>query len=75
MALRSSFAPGGNGMTRGGLDRYLGPSVMGDSNIPESLQAPEHPAEPVAPVDCSGADKGEAVCQIAAAEKEIEKAP
>ena len=71
MAERSTFAPGGSGMTRGGLDRYLGPAAIDDSNLPAALESPDQPAEPEHPVDCAGADKDEPVCQIAAAEKEL----
>ena len=70
MAERSMFAPGGDGMTRGGLDRYLGSPAVADSNIPAAFQPDDNPAEPEVPVDCEGADKDSAVCQIAKAEQE-----
>ncbi len=72
MAERSMFAPGGSGMTRGGLDRYLGPAAIDDSNLPAATQPDDHPAAAETPVDCAGADKDQAVCQIAEAEKTAE---
>lgn len=55
-------------MTRGGLDRYLGPEAGDSSNVPmeiENAQVTEAPTQ----VDCAGRDKDEAVCQIAEAER------
>ncbi len=75
MAERSMFAPGGSGMTRGGLDRYLGPAASDDSNIPAALEAPDNAAEPEVPVDCKGVDADSAVCQIAKAEAELGNEP
>ncbi len=74
MAERSMFGRGGSGMTRGGLDRYLGPTAIDDSNLPLAIEDPEHVAEPEVPVDCAGADKGQAVCEIAKAEQAVDKA-
>jgi hypothetical protein len=72
MAERSIFAPGGDGMTRGGLDRYLASPAGAGSSLPSSIEdaADEH-AEPSHPVDCEGADKDAAVCQIARAEQDL----
>jgi hypothetical protein len=75
MAERSIFSPGGSGMTRGGLDRYLSPSGIDDSRLPESITDPSLHAEPEVPVDCDGADKDTAVCQIARAERDLGSAP
>ena len=75
MAERSIFSRGGSGNTRGGLDRYLAPPAIDDSNLPPSIDDPAHPPEPEHPVDCAGADKDEAVCQIAKAEQDREGQP
>ena len=71
MAEQGIFGRGGSGMTRGGLDRYLGPAGGDDSNLPASIEDGTPKAEPEHPVDCAGADKGEPVCQIAKAEREL----
>jgi hypothetical protein len=73
MAERSIFAPGGGGATRGGLDRYLGPAGIDDSSLLPVIEDPQ-PDTAEVPVDCAGADKDEAVCAIARAEQEAEKA-
>ena len=73
MAERSIFAPGGSGMTRGGLDRYLGPAAIDDSNLPPAIDEAGNKAEPEVPVDCAGADKDQAVCQIAKAEQDAQQ--
>ena len=65
----SMFGRGGSGLTRGGLDRYLGPEAGDESSLPPSIEDPAHVPEPEHPVDCAGADKDQAVCQIAEAEK------
>jgi hypothetical protein len=69
MAERSIFARGGNGMTTGGLDGYLGPEAQDFSNLPEHLE-PENKADQTPDVDCSGPTRDEPVCQIAKAEAE-----
>ena len=74
MAERSMFGLGGSGNTRGGLDRYLGPDVTDSTGMPPSIEDPAHPVEPEHPVDCEGADRDAAVCQIAKAEAERGKA-
>ena len=74
MADRSIYSRGGSGMTRGGLDRYLGPAAGDYSSLPDHPDEAEL-AEPTVPVDCENADKDEAVCQIAAAEKELNSSP
>jgi hypothetical protein len=66
----SIFARGGSGMTRGGLDRYLGPEGLDSSSLPESIENPKE--EGSREVDCAGDDAGSAVCEIAKAEKEHE---
>ena len=75
MAERSMFAPGGSGGTRGGLDRYLGPAGADESSLPPAIEDPAHRPEPEHPVDCAGADKDQAVCQIAKAEAELGNTP
>ena len=72
MAERGIFAGGGDGMTRGGLDRYLGPPAGDYSEMPPSIEDPaEAAADAVPDVDCSDpANAGLAICQIAEAEKE-----
>lgn len=73
MAMRSTFSPGGNGMTSGGLDRYLGPSALGGSSLPPVFEDATDPhAEPEVPVDCKGKDKDQAVCEIAKEEAKHE---
>ncbi len=68
MPIDSMYNRGGNGMTRGGLDRYLGPAAGEYSNLPEHIE--EAKEEPDArELDCENADKDEAVCQIAKAEE------
>ncbi len=69
MAERSIFARGGNGMTTGGLDGYLGPEAQDFSNLPDHLEA-VNGADQTADVDCSGANSDEPVCQIAKVEAE-----
>jgi hypothetical protein len=56
-------------MTRGGLDRFLGPEAQDYSNLPEHIeQAEVEPDE--RQLDCDNADQAEPVCQIAKAEEE-----
>jgi hypothetical protein len=69
MTLRSIYCRGGNGMTTGGIDGYLGPEAQNFSNLPTHIDEVD-PDEDVAVVDCQGKDSKEAVCQIAAAEQE-----
>jgi hypothetical protein len=69
MAERSIYARGGSGMTTGGLDSYLGPEGQDFSNLPESIEDPEKSID-VADTDCSAANSGEAVCEIAEAERQ-----
>ena len=69
MAERSIFARGGNGMTTGGLDGYLGPEAQDFSNLPEKMDHSDE-ADQTPEVDCSGGASDEAVCQIAKAEAE-----
>jgi hypothetical protein len=69
MAERSIYARGGSGMTTGGLDGYLGPEAQDFSNLPESIEEPETLNE-VADIDCAAANSGEAVCEIAEAERQ-----
>lgn len=69
MAERSMYSRGGSGMTRGGLDRYLGPEAQDSSSLPEDIEQPQ-PQEDAPEVDCSGADRDEPVCQIAKEEEE-----
>ncbi len=65
MAIKSTFDRGGDGMTRGGLDRYLGPPAEDYSNLPESITDPLAEDDPQIEVDCQGKNKDEAVCEIA----------
>jgi hypothetical protein len=69
MAIKSTFARGGDGMTSGGLDRFLAPPAGDYSNLPESIEEPAPVVEPEIPVDCDGKDRDQPVCQIAAAEQ------
>jgi hypothetical protein len=69
MAERSIYARGGSGMTTGGLDSYLGPEAQDFSNLPEHIEDHEV-TEDVRKMDCAGADKDEAVCQLAEAVKQ-----
>jgi hypothetical protein len=68
MAEQSIYSRGGSGMTRGGLDRYLGPEAQDSSSMPEDIEQPK-PEEVVLEVDCAGADRNEPVCQIAKEEQ------
>jgi hypothetical protein len=70
MAIRSIYSKGGNGMTTGGLDGYLGPEAQDFSNLPVSIEDPKE-VNDVIDVDCK-THPDAAVCQIAAAEKEVE---
>ena len=73
MADKSMFDHGGSGMTRGGLDRYLGPEADSYSHSPPAIADdklnPEEPAEEK--LDCAGKDADEPVCEIAEAEEEL----
>jgi hypothetical protein len=65
-------------MTTGGLDDYLGPQAQDYSNLPEHIEdATQTDGEkPTQEVDCSNPDNsGEAVCQIAEAEKKANQPP
>jgi hypothetical protein len=65
----SIYNRGGSGMTRGGLDRFLGPQAEDYSNLPEHIEQAE--AEPdERKLDCENADREEPVCQIAKSEQE-----
>ncbi len=67
----SEFHPGNSGITRGGLDRYLGPEARDYSNIPAALgDEKSNPDESPRQMDCAGKDAGESVCEIANAEEE-----
>ncbi len=71
MPEKSMFQPGGDGMTRGGLDRFNGPPAGDYSNLPESIEdAKTDPDDEKIELDCAGKDAGEAVCEIAKAEEE-----
>lgn len=72
MKIDSAYKNGGSGMTRGGLDAFLGPEARDYSNLPEHIEDAE--AEPdKRELDCENADKDEAVCQIAEAEQKEQK--
>lgn len=68
--IRSIYARGGDGMTTGGLDGYLGPEAQDFSNLPPSIEEPTE-VNDVLDTDCV-ANPDEPVCQIAAAEKQIQ---
>lgn len=71
MFARSTYQPGGDGMTRGGLDRYLGPEARDSSTMsPRIEDAKTDPDEETRELDCTGKDANEAVCEIANAEEE-----
>jgi hypothetical protein len=71
MAEKSTYQPGGDGMTRGGLDRYLGPEARDSSSMsPRIEEAKTDPDEQSPELDCAGKDAEEAVCQIAKSEEE-----
>ena len=67
----SIFSRGGDGMTTGGLDGYLGPEAQDFSNLPEHIEDVA-PADDVPQVDCTDPNSTEPVCEIARAEREIE---
>jgi hypothetical protein len=70
MAEKSEFDRGGDGMTRGGLDRFLGPPASDNSHMPPAIE--DEKADPYdrgESIDCSGKDVDEAVCEIAKAEE------
>jgi hypothetical protein len=67
MTLRSMFSRGGNGMTSGGLDGYLGPEAQDFSNLPAHIQNIDASSNDDS--KCGGINEDEAICQIAAAEK------
>ena len=70
MDKRSMYSKGGSGMTTGGLDGYLGPEAQDFSNLPTSIEEPEI-VNDVLDTDCA-ANPDEAICQIAAAEKQVQ---
>ena len=70
MSQKSIFSRGGSGMTTGGLDGYLGPEAQDHSNLPEHIEEPKKSLDD-STMDCDGAAKDQAVCQIAKAEKEL----
>jgi hypothetical protein len=70
MARKSMYERGGDGLTSGGLDGYLGPEAQDHSNLPDHTEDVEQ--EPETPIDCKGKDAAEAVCQIAELEKQRE---
>ena len=71
MAERSIFSRGGNGMTTGGLDSYLGPQAQDHSSLPDQPDStlPDDSSE----MNCKGKNAEQAVCQIAQANVEIKK--
>jgi hypothetical protein len=70
MAEKSEFDRGGDGMTRGGLDRYLGPPAGDYSHLPPAIADDKiDPDDPGGEIDCAGKDADEAVCEIARAEE------
>jgi hypothetical protein len=70
MAEKSEFDRGGDGMTRGGLDRFLGPPAGDYSHLPPSIEDDKvDPDQRDEPIDCAGKDADEAVCDIAKAEE------
>ena len=71
MPEKSMFQPGGDGMTRGGLDRFNSPPAGDYSNLPPSIEDPKSdPEDSKKVIDCAGKDSKEAVCEIANAEEE-----
>jgi hypothetical protein len=73
MADKSMFNRGGSGMTRGGLDRFLGPEADSYSHLPPAIADdklnPDESTEKE--LDCTGKDAEEPVCEIAEAEEEV----
>lgn len=65
MAEKSIFL-GGDGMTRGGLDRYLGPEARDTSSLPAATGNPEDDA---AAADPNATNSDPVLNEIAAAEK------
>jgi len=68
MAEKSIFSRGGNGMTTGGLDSYLGPEAQDFSNLPEHIEDPEK-SDDADEMDPAALSEEEAVWKIAEAEK------
>lgn len=66
MATKSIFSRGGDGMTTGGLDGYLGPEAGDHSSLPPSIENPKEVSDGSTP-DCS-TDPNNPLCQIARAE-------
>jgi hypothetical protein len=72
MAEKSEFDRGGDGMTRGGLDRFLGPPAGDYSHLPPSIADDQgDPDEKSPEMDCDGKDANEPVCEIAKVEEEV----
>ena len=72
MAEKSEFDRGGDGMTRGGLDRFLGPPAQDYSHLPPSVVDDKvDPDDAGRELDCQGKDAKEAVCEIAKVEEEV----
>ncbi len=69
MAIKSVFDRGGDGMTTGGLDRFLAPPAQDHSNLPDRITEPVAKDEGASVVNCGGADKDQSVCQLAEAER------
>jgi hypothetical protein len=71
MAEKSEFDRGGSGMTRGGLDRFLGPPAGEYSHLPPSIADDKvDPDDKGEELDCAGKDADAPVCEIAEAEEE-----